>query len=115
MHVCNYREVQLLCINDVVFAHREYLKRALSIMEKVHGPDHPEIATILCSLGENMINNSTKTNDSVKTLNRAVSIIEPLQRHRREVCVCVYMCVCLYTCVCVCARACVCTLMQIDS
>jgi len=69
-------------------------------MEKVHGPAHPEIATILCSLGENMINSSVKINDSVKILNRAVSILEPLQRHRREVGCLLYTCLRERMCVC---------------
>jgi len=55
-------------------------------MEKVHGPEHPEIATILCSLGENMINVSVKIYDGVDTLKRAVTILKQQQRHRREVC-----------------------------
>ena len=62
------------------------MKKALSIMEKVHGPEHPEIATILCSLGENMINVSVKIYDGVDTLKRAVTILKQQQRHRREVC-----------------------------
>ena len=54
-------------------------------MEKVHGPQHPDVAVILISLGENMINVDPKIYDSVNILNRAVAILEPLQKHKIKV------------------------------
>jgi len=79
---------------------REYLNKALSIMEKVHGPQHPDVAAILISLGENMINVDLKIYDSVKILNRAVAILEPMQKRRITVSSqCVHiLCTCGHAC-----------------
>ena len=80
MYVATY--VVLIFVLIIV---RQYLKRALSIMEEVYGPQHPEVGTILTSLGENMINLSQKSNDGVIILNRAVTIFESQQKHRKKV------------------------------
>ena len=74
-----------VCIITYYIIIRQYLKKALSIMEEVYGPQHPEVGTILTSLGENLINLSQKSNDSVTILNRAVTIFESQQKHRKKV------------------------------
>ena len=70
---------------NVFTLHRNYLKRALSIQEEIHGRQHEDVGDTLISLGTNLISVDARIQESVRHLLRAVSIFEEKQKYRGKV------------------------------